>query len=115
VQPESTTEATAIAQFRAANDRQAGVSQLVKTFGESVNMGGLGGTSGTATYPTVQLTACVDVSGVSVTEATGKSLGSPGSPKYLLEGLTIVNIKYPDATGWRVSAAPNKQASTCGA
>lgn len=113
VQPESTREATAIARLRSANERQTGTSQLVKTSGASVHMAGLGGTSGTAKYPTVQLTACVDVSGVSVKDAKGKVLGSASRPKYLVESLTIVNIKYPDASGWRVSAAPNKQANTC--
>ncbi len=114
VAPEATTEAVAIAQFRGASDRQAGAQKLIQVSGQSVSLTGLGGTSSTATYPTVQLTACVDVSAVTATDATGKSLVPPSRPSYLIDSLTIVNTKYPSSDGWRVSYATNKQASSCG-
>jgi len=115
VQPESTNEALAIAKFRAAGDRQSGTQHLVKVSDVVVNLAGAGGSSATARYPVVKLTACVDVNGVSVTDAAGKPVGSANRPRYLVENLTVVNIKYPQASGWRVSNAPNKQAYTCGA
>jgi hypothetical protein len=115
VQPEATDDALGIAKYRAADFRQTGAQKLVKLSGISVHMSGLGGTSANAKYPAVKLTACVDVSGVKVTDARGKPVGNPNNPKYLLESLTIVNIKYPSVTGWRVSDAPNKQANSCGA
>jgi hypothetical protein len=115
VQPEATDDALGIAKYRQSNYRQAGSQKLVKVSGVSVHMSGLGGPSATAKYPTVQLTACVDVSGVKVTDAKGHPVGNPKNPPYLIESLTIVNIKYPSASGWRVSKAPNKQAQSCGA
>jgi hypothetical protein len=113
VAPESTTEAVAIAQFRGASDRQAGAQKLIQVSDPLVTLSGLGGTSSTATYPTVQLTACVDVSAITATDAVGKSLVPPSRPNYLLDSLTIVNIKYPSSDSWRVSYATNKQTSSC--
>ena len=113
VAPEATSEAVAIAQFRAASDRQAGAQKLIQVFSPSVSLTGLGGTSSTATYPTVQVTACVDVSAITATDATGKSLVPPTRPNYLLDSLTIVNTSYPSSDGWRISYATNKQASSC--
>jgi hypothetical protein len=115
VQPESTDDALGIAKYRSSNYRQTGSQKLAKVSGTVVHLSGLGGSSGNAKYPTVQLTACVDVSGIRVTDAHGKPVGNPSNPKYLIESLTIVNIKYPSTTGWRVSNAPNKQANSCGA
>ena len=115
VQPEATNEALGIAKYRASNYRQSGSQHLITVSGPSVHMSGLGGNSGNASYPTVQLTACVDVSAVTVTDAQGERVGNPDKPTYLIESLTIVNINYPAAAGWRVSDAPNRPASACDA
>jgi hypothetical protein len=113
VAPESTVEAQALGIFRGASDRGGGASRLVMTSNVTAHLSGVGGTSSTANYPAVELTACVDVTGVTAIDATGKSLVPAGRPKYLVERLTIVNIKYPDTASWRVSDAPNSQAATC--
>jgi hypothetical protein len=113
VEPESTVEAQALGIFRGASDRGGGASRLVMTSNVTAHLSGVGGTSSTANYPAVELTACVDVTGVTAIDATGKSLVPAGRPKYLVERLTIVNIKYPDTASWRVSDAPNSQAATC--
>ncbi len=113
VQPESTDDALGIAKYRSSNYRQTGTQKLVNVSDPSVHLSGLGDGSPNAAYPTVQMTACVDVSGVKVTDAQGKPAGDPNSPAFLIESLTIVNVNYPSSGGWRVSNAPNKQATSC--
>jgi hypothetical protein len=111
--PEFTIDAQAIGRFRAAGYRGFGSQKLMSVTGTSVLLKGTGGSGPIAKYPTVKLTACVDVSGSSAKDATGKPIGDPHRPKYLIESLTLVNIKYPDANGWRVANAPNKEANSC--
>ncbi len=52
-------------------------------------------------------------SGVREVDQNGNSVTLPSRPTYFVESLTVVNISYPSATGWRVSQATNKGASTC--
>ena len=69
--------------------------------------------SPSSTLPTVVVTACVDVSQVQATDASGNSVIPADRPSYLVARLTVVNPDYPDASGWRVSVAPNRQAQSC--
>lgn len=115
IDPEFTIEATAIGKFRDAGDRAEGTQKLAQISRTSVHLSGLGGQSAAASYPAVELTACVDVSGTTAKDAHGRSIGKSSRPRYLVESLTIVNIKYPAKDGWRVTAAPNRQAASCAA
>ncbi|MDP9149348.1 MAG: hypothetical protein M3O36_05315, partial [Myxococcota bacterium] len=113
VAPESTTEALAIARFRSAGDRQTGQLKLVNISSPTADLSP-GGATSKPKYPAVTLTACVDVAGTAAAGGDGKSVAQPGRPPYLIEHLTLVNISYPSSTAWRVSNAPNKQATSCG-
>jgi len=113
VAPEATTEATAIGTFRAQGYRQAGQSQLVTTSATKVDLTNDPAATPSPVFPSVVVTACVDVSQVQATDSTGNSVVAPDRPKYLIEQLTVVNINYPDAASWRVSQAPNRQAQSC--
>ncbi|WP_246080406.1 hypothetical protein [Modestobacter altitudinis] len=110
---EATSEATAIGTFRAQGYRQVGRSQLVTTSVSSIDLTDDPAASPSPMLPTVVVTACVDVSQVQATDATGVSVVPADRPDYLVAQLTVVNIDYPDVGSWRVSAAPNMQARSC--
>jgi hypothetical protein len=113
VTPEATAEATAIGTFRSRGYRQTGRSQLVTATADSVDLTNDPAASPSPTLPTVVVTACVDVSHVQATDASGNSVIPADRPRYLVGRLTVVNPHYPDASSWRVSEAPNRQAQSC--
>jgi hypothetical protein len=113
VAPEATNQATAIGTFRSQGYRQVGRSRLVTATADSVDLTTDPAASPSPTLPTVVVTACVDVSQVQATDASGTSVVPADRPSYLVARLTVVNPDYPDASGWRVSEAPNRQAQSC--
>jgi hypothetical protein len=113
VAPEATAEATAIGTFRAQGYRQTGRSQLVSASADSVDLANDPSASPSPLLPSVVVTACVDVSQVQATDQGGMSVVPPDRPRYLIQQLTVVNTNYPDASSWRVSAAPNTQVQSC--
>jgi hypothetical protein len=113
VTPEATAEATAIGTFRSRGYRQAGRSRLVTATADSVDLTTDPAASPSPTVPTVVVTACVDVSQVQAADASGRTVIPADRPRYLVARLTVVNPHYPDASSWRVSEAPNRQAQSC--
>lgn len=113
VTPEATAEATAIGTFRSQGYRQAGRSRLVTATADSVDLTTDPAASPSPALPTVVVTACVDVSHVQATDASGRSVIPSDRPSYLVARLKVVNPRYPDASSWRVSEAPNRQAQSC--
>ncbi|WP_092195916.1 hypothetical protein [Blastococcus tunisiensis] len=113
VAPEATAQATAIGKFRSQGYRQTGRSQLVAASAVSVDLSNSPAASPSPAFPTVVVTACVDVSQVGAVDATGQSIVPPDRPRYLIQQLTVVNPDYPDTSSWRVSEAPNRQAESC--
>jgi hypothetical protein len=113
VAPEATAQATAIGTFRSQGLRQVGRSQLVTATAESVDLTTDPAASPSPTLPTVVVTACVDVSEVQATNASGNSVIPADRPRYLISRLTVVNPNYPDPSAWKVSEAPNRQAQSC--
>lgn len=113
VAPEATAQATAIGKFRSQGYRQTGRSQLVTASAASVDLSNSTAASPSPVFPTVVVTACVDVSQVDAVDATGQSIVPPDRPRYLVQQLTVVNPDYPDTSSWRVSEAPNRQAASC--
>jgi hypothetical protein len=109
VDAENTLEKTVMAEHRSNGWVSVGTTTLVATSVTSVDL-----SSTASAQPTVKVTACIDVSGVrEVDLATGKSVTVASRPNYFIEQLTVVNIAYPQATGWRVSSAPNQGATSC--
>jgi hypothetical protein len=113
VAPDATTEATAIGKFRGQGYRQTGRVQLVSASAVSVDLSNSPAASPSPVFPTVVVTACVDVSQVGAVDATGQSIVPADRPRYLIEQLSLVNPHYPDPTSWRVSEASNRQAQSC--
>ena len=113
VTPEATVQATAIGTFRSQGFRQTGRSELVTATADSVDLTTDPAASPAPRLPTVVVTACVDVSQVQATDASGTSVIPADRPRYLVARLTVVNPDYPDVSGWRVSEAPNRQAESC--
>ena len=113
VAPEATAQATAIGKFRSQGYRQTGRSQLVTASAVSVDLSNSPAASPSPVFPTVVVTACVDVSQVGAVDATGQSIVPPDRPRYLVQQLTVVNPEYSDTSSWRVSEAPNRQAQSC--
>jgi hypothetical protein len=113
VTPEATAEATAIGTFRSRGYRQTGRSRLVTATADSVDLTTNPAASPSPTLPTVVVTACVDVSHVQATDASGTSVIPADRPRYLVARLTVINPHFPDASSWRVSEAPNRQAQSC--
>jgi hypothetical protein len=113
VAPEATAQATAIGKFRSQGYRQTGRSQLVTASAASTDLSNSPAASPSPVFPTVVVTACVDVGQVGAVDASGTSIVPPGRPRYLIQQLTVVNPDYPDTSSWRVSEAPNRQAQSC--
>lgn len=113
VAPEATAQATAIGTFRSQGFQQIGRSQLVTATADSVDLTTDPAASPSPTLPTVVVTACVDVSQVQATDASGTSVIPADRPRYLVARFTVVNPDYPGASSWRVSEAPNRQAQSC--
>ena len=113
VAPEATAQATAIGTFRSQGYLQAGRSELVTATADSVDLTADPEASPAPRLPFVEVTACVDVSQVQATDASGNSVIPADRPGFLIAQLTVVNPNYPDASGWRVSEAPNRQAQAC--
>jgi hypothetical protein len=109
---EARTEIVAIGRFRSHNYRQTGKSVLAHVSVDKVDLTN-SPKSNPAKYPTVTLTACVDVSGVRAVDSKAQSIVPANRKKYLISTLTVVNLKYPDSSSWRVSEAPNRQGDTC--
>lgn len=113
VAPEATAQATAIGKFRSQGYRQTGRSQLVTASASRTDLSSSPAASPSPVFPTVVVTACVDVSQVGAVDATGQSIVPADRPRYLVQQLTVVNPDYPDTSSWRVSEAPNRQAQSC--
>jgi hypothetical protein len=113
VAPEATAQATAIGKFRSQGYRQTGRSQLVTASAASTDLSNSSAASPSPVFPTVVVTACVDVGQVDAIDASGTTVVPPGRPRYLIQQLTVVNPNYPDTSSWRVSEAPNRQAQSC--
>ena len=110
---EATAEATAIGMFRSQGYRQIGRAELVTATADSVDLEGDPAASPSPTLPTVLVTTCVDVSQVQAVDEAGNPVVPSGRPEYLVARLSVVNLKYPDASSWRVSEAVNTQAQSC--
>jgi hypothetical protein len=113
VAPEATAQATAIGRFRSQGYRQTGRSQLVTASAASTDLSNSPAASPSPDFPTVVVTACVDVGQVDAVDASGTSIVPSGRPRYLIQQFTVVNPDYPDTSAWRVSEAPNRQAQSC--
>lgn len=111
--PDATTEATAIGNFRAQGYRQTGRVQLATASADNVDLTNNSAASPSPAFPTVVVTACVDVSQVGAVDATGQSIVPSDRPRYLIEQLSVVNPHYPNPSSWRVSKASNRQAQSC--
>lgn len=113
IAPEATAEASAVGQLRSRGYRQTGLSQVV-----SASLGGAvstakGSAGSSPAAPSVIVNACLDVGSVGAVNKAGKSVVPPGRPRYLIEELTLVNPRYPNAASWRVRNAGNRQARSC--
>jgi hypothetical protein len=112
VAPEATGQASAVGELRSQGYRQTGLSRVVTAavVGAPESSGAVAPSSALLT---VVVNACVDVRQVGAVNAAGQSVVPPGRPGYLIEQLTVVNPRYPDAASWRVSEAVNRQAQSC--
>jgi hypothetical protein len=110
---EATAEAAAIGMFRSQGYRQIGRAQLVTATADSVDLEGDPAARPSPKLPTVLVTTCVDVSQVQAVDEAGNPVVPSGRPEYLVARLSVVNLKYPDASSWRVSEAVNTQAQSC--
>lgn len=114
VAPEATAEASVIGRLRSQGYRQTGRSQLVTAaLVEAASTAPAAGGS-SPSLSSVIVKVCLDVGQVDAVDQEGKSVLPPGRPRYLIEQLTVVNSRYPNAASWRVSQAPNSQAQSCG-
>lgn len=111
-QPDVTDEIATLLRFRQNGDRQSGIRRVTGTRVSSVSL-----RSDRAhrppVYPTVQVSACVDVSGVTGVDRQGKSIVAPDRKRFQLTELTLVNSSYPDPTGWKVSKVTDQEQQTC--
>lgn len=109
VAPEATAESTSIQSFRSSGYIQTGTSSVVSTRTVTVDLD----SSGPDDLPSVEISACIDVSQVDVVDAAGVSVAPADRAPFLVADLTVLNIDYPDPASWRVSSAPNTQAQAC--
>lgn len=112
-QPDALVELKAIGLSRSYGNRQSGRVKLVRARVTGVNLTNMPKAKPHPVFPTVSVVACIDVSGVRGVGPTGRSLVPANRPRYQIEQLTVLNLSYPRAAGWRVSNSPNKQANSC--
>jgi hypothetical protein len=112
VAPEATAQASAVGELRSRGYRQTGLSRVV-TAAVVAAPESSGAAAPSSALLTVVVNACVDVRQVGAVNAAGQSVVPPGRPGYLIEQLTVVNPRHPDAASWRVSEAVNRQAQSC--
>jgi hypothetical protein len=111
---EATIELNAAREFRLSGYRQTGYTKLVKSDITGVDLTNKPNAK-PAIRPTVRVTTCVDVTNVRATDKHGTSIVPKDRKQYLISQLQVVNFSYPSASGWSVTHAPNKSASSCGA
>lgn len=107
-----TQEKTALLGYRSNGWVEKGKTVVAATRVTGVDL--TNGTSQTPpVFPTVHVVACIDVTTVREVDKAGKTVTLRGRPNFFIETLTIINVNYPSSTGWRVSEAPNKGATSC--
>lgn len=113
VQPNALEEIKAIGTNRARGNRSSGSAKLVRATVTGVDLYADPKAKPTPVFPSVNVVSCLDVSGVSGTDARGRSLVPIDRPPYLVEQLTIVNLGYPHKALWLVRMRRNKEATAC--
>ena len=113
VQPDALVELKAVGMDRSHGYRQSGTAKVVRSTVASVDLNSDTKAKPHPIFPTVRIVACIDVSGVGDTDAAGKSRVPANRPRYQIEQLTVLNLSYPRAAGWRVSDRRNRQANSC--
>jgi hypothetical protein len=63
--------------------------------------------------PTVTVTTCIDLRGITYVDAKGHSLIPPDRAPFYIETLTVQNFDPPKPSTWRVAVDRNKGASSC--
>lgn len=104
VAPDVTQKIFQVNQIRQQQIDQAGYEKLTASHVRSVDL--------TAARPTVVVRACVDVTGVKATR-DGHSVVPKNRPHFLVQTLTVVNIKHLDPKSWRVSDAAIAGSNAC--
>jgi len=99
--------------FRISGWKQSGSQSIVTIQAGATDLTDQPSHRPTPIFPTVRVSTCNDVGKVGGADAKGKSIVAGGRKRYLLNQLTVTNIRYPAAAGWRVSGITNKGASAC--
>jgi hypothetical protein len=113
-EPEAGAELKAVNAARVAGIRSSGFTKLVSAQVTAVDL--TNEPQGKPrVLPTIKVTTCVDVSGVHAMGKDGKSVVPADRKQFLISRLMVVNYKYPSASTWVVSNAPNREADSCAA
>jgi hypothetical protein len=113
-QPDVTDEIAFLNHFRSANDRQVGRVDVTSMRVQKVSLGNRPGAR-PRRMPTVEITACLDVSHVRAFGPTGRSIVPKSRKPYYLTRLRLVNVKYPDPKSWLVSKISAIEERSCSA
>ena len=111
-QPDVTDEIATLLRFRSSGDRQTGSRRVTSTRIDRVSLR-IDGSRRPPLYPTVNITACVDVSAIKGVDRSGRSLVARGRTPYQLTRLTLINTSYPDQSGWKVSKVTDVEQQSC--
>jgi len=98
---------------RSLGFRQSGSTKVVSSRAMSVDLTSHPGAQPHPTFPTVTTLTCVDVSTVLVSDSRGIRVGVAHRANYFIEHITVSNLHYPSATGWRVSIITNRAVPSC--
>jgi hypothetical protein len=111
VDPNFSSITSDFARYRSQGDHLSGSTTVVRAVPMSVSLANTP-TARPPVFPVVTMRVCIDISANVTTDVNGTNL-VPNKPSFLDEQITVVNISYPDSTGWRVSDLTSRAVSSC--
>ena len=98
---------------RSLGYRQSGSTKVVSSRAMRVDLTSNPKAKPHPIFPTVTTLTCIDVSTVLVTDSRGTRVGVAHRANFFVEHVTISNLHYPSAKGWRVSSITNRGVPSC--
>jgi hypothetical protein len=111
-EPDLAQEIGALNRFRAAGDRQEGLSKITDVRIDRLRLPGARA-SGRDRQATGQVRLCLDVRQVRAYGRGGNSIVPKGRKPYFLTRLTLVDRNYPSPSGWLVSDRADREVEHC--
>jgi len=110
-EPDLAQEIGSINRLRDSRDRVSGRSRVTSRRVDKVLIPSAGQES--HQLPTVQVSICLFVGHVRAVGPSGHSIVPKSRKPYFLTRMTLVNHRYPSASGWLVSKVSDREVTRC--